>query len=619
MEPTQDNHLRARKTHWPFLMGLLLFSCHQTATKPDNTFIEHQNAAHNGDYLATYPLHNPDSCLLRLKAEVPAKLQPWACMSLWYHLPRTSRTVSFRLLELYDQHYPHDTVFAFTQMVRGEFLVELHQHDSARVVLADARSRYLKLHRPLDASDADYLVARCCLQENNPAKALESYFRVLDLINAHDTTFSHRHISLYQDIAAAFGQNKDYSKALFWLKKAWNSDNSKLSEPWKYRFSTALKMSTNYAKINRFDSSLTMATLAADIFSAHSKKTAPAELAYRLGFAYLKKRDYATALRHFSQAARGSINSPNSFMKNQIEQSLGEAYFCLGQLDSAEFFTRRSLATPDTGNLSAAHRRLGEIYARRGDFKIAYTEERAGNILFRSAFATEKATALAEFQARYETVQKERRIAELEAQQKIAQQQHLIIALSLLLLLIGAVSLYFRQRARQRLLQQEKQLAEARTLLHQQALKRSEADLSAKQQELEETAQLLQFKEQLVADLEMRLSEQAAAPSDMPGEASQHFPRMKILTPNDWLKFQEVFEHRFPGYAQRLKTRFPELTNAETRLFLLIKLGFDSREMADIQGISVETIWRSRNRLRKKLKPADTGEMGGFDQFIQQF
>jgi len=52
---------------------------------------------------------------------------------------------------------------------------------------------------------------------------------------------------------------------------------------------------------------------------------------------------------------------------------------------------------------------------------------------------------------------------------------------------------------------------------------------------------------------------------------------------------------------------------------LLIKLGFDSREMADIQGISVETIWRSRNRLRKKLKPADTGEMGGFDQFIQQF
>ncbi len=612
----------ARPTGWAtlFLLSwLALARCtQQQPAEPAEAFFARQNAAHNGDYLATYPLHNPDSCILRLKAEVPPQHQPWGCLSIWYHLPRTSPQVSFRLLELYDQHYPHDTVFAFTQMVRGEFLIEMRQHDSARTVLADARNRYLRLHRPLDASDADYLLARCYFQENNPAMALESYFRVLDLLNSHDTTFSHRHAYLYLDMAAAYGQSKDFQKELFWLKKAWNGDTSQLTEAWKYQVRIALKLSATYAQTNRFDSSLVMARLSADLFRAHSQKPLPAELAYRLGFAHLKKGDCAAALPLFLDASRRSVNSPNSFMKNQIEQGLGEAYLCLDRLDSAAIFFQKALATPDTGNLAAAHHRLAEIHARQGDFQAAYTSEKASLILFKSAFALEKATALSEFEARYGATQKERRIGELEFQQKIDQQRGLLIGLSLLFALGFALSLFFRQRSRRRIVEQQnellaqaKELAEARAVLKTQELERS-------QTELDTTAKLLAIKNQLIEELEMRLSHRNLAPSEAspPDSAAINgLHSMKILTNADWNRFRERFEQQVPGFTPRLKANYPDLTAAETRLCMLIKLNFDPLETSQALGISKESVYRSRHRLSKKLSLTDTGDL---DKFVER-
>lgn len=616
----------ARPSGWA---ALFLLSClalarctQQQPAQPADTFFKDQDAAHNGDYLATYPLHNPDSCILRLKAEVPAQHQPWACLSLWYHLPRTSPQVSFRLLELYDQNYPHDTVFAFTQMVRGEFLTEMRQHDSARTVLADARGRYLRLHRPLDASDADYLVARCYFQENNPAMALETYFRVLDLVNSHDTTFSHRHVSLYLDLASTYSSTKDFSKEQFWLKKAWNGDTSRLTEAWKYQVRIALKLSANYAQTSRFDSSLVMANLASDLFRAHSQKPLPAELAYRLGFAHFKKGDCATALPLFLEASRRTVNSPNSFMKNQIEQGLGEAYLCLNRLDSAAIFFQKALTTPDTGNLAAAHHRLADIHARQGNFQAAYTAEKESLLMFKSAFALEKATALSEFEARYQTAQKERRIERLESQRKIAEQRSLLVGLSLLLVAGGLLALFLRQRNRRRLLEQhnqllaqEKELAEARELLKTAALERAHSELQHTQGALNTSTKLLAIKNQLIEELKMRLTRRHLAPAEGDAPSPAENPDLngiKILNDADWSRFRERFDQQVPGFIHQLKVNYPALTTAEVRLCLLTKLHFNSVEIAQALGISKDSVYRSRHRLSKKLGLADTGDLDGF-------
>jgi hypothetical protein len=52
-------------------------------------------------------------------------------------------------------------------MMRGEFFIEMHRYDTAQYVLLDAKKRYLQLNRPLDASDANYLIAKGHNQEKD--------------------------------------------------------------------------------------------------------------------------------------------------------------------------------------------------------------------------------------------------------------------------------------------------------------------------------------------------------------------------------------------------------------------------------------------------------------------
>lgn len=441
-----------------FSFGLFFIGCGDAADVPasaastspgDDPFFKEKGAQLGGKgYLDSYPLDQPDSCLARVRREIPDRLQAWSCLSIWYRLPRNKPENCFRWLDLYEKNYPHDTVAAFAQMMRGEFMVEMKQHDTARTLLADARERYLRLGRLLDASDADFLVGQSLSQQKQLAPALEAFYKVLELLNRHDTTFSHRHASVYREIATVHHANKDFEQSIFWLKKILDGDQSKLSEAWKYQSRTASQISTKYALLGKFDSSLVMARLAADIFRANSTKPLPAEIEYRLGFAHLKKGDCHTALRHFSQAAQRGTGSANNLLQTQIEQSLAEAYFCLGRLDSAEYFLKKSFATTDSGNLAAGHWRLGEIHARRGDFRAAYDEEKLGGQLFKSAFDIEKSAALTEYQTRYETAEKEHQIRELEQQRKNEQQQKIIILLSLLLALGVLAGLFFRQRMR---------------------------------------------------------------------------------------------------------------------------------------------------------------------------
>ena len=86
-----------------------------------------------------------------------------------------------------------------------------------------------------------------------------------------------------------------------------------------------------------------------------------------------------------------------------------------------------------------------------------------------------------------------------------------------------------------------------------------------------------------------------------PDEIEFEFRNLKILTDTDWTSFKNYFEKAFPNYIQKLRKKFPKITDAEERLFLCIKLNLRSKETALMLGISAESVKKSRNRLRKKI------------------
>jgi DNA-binding NarL/FixJ family response regulator len=91
---------------------------------------------------------------------------------------------------------------------------------------------------------------------------------------------------------------------------------------------------------------------------------------------------------------------------------------------------------------------------------------------------------------------------------------------------------------------------------------------------------------------------------------------LRMLTRKDWLSFQQTFEAQFPAYIYRLKAQFDSVTSNEIRLFILIKIGLDNHSIADISGISIESVYRNRARLRKKLGMDSTENL---DKFIVSF
>lgn len=74
-----------------------------------------------------------------------------------------------------------------------------------------------------------------------------------------------------------------------------------------------------------------------------------------------------------------------------------------------------------------------------------------------------------------------------------------------------------------------------------------------------------------------------------------------ILTNEDWLAFKSYFSNKYPGYINHLRLTHAHLTEAEERLFLLIKLNLSTKEIASILGIATESVKKTRSRLRKKL------------------
>jgi hypothetical protein len=78
--------------------------------------------------------------------------------------------------------------------------------------------------------------------------------------------------------------------------------------------------------------------------------------------------------------------------------------------------------------------------------------------------------------------------------------------------------------------------------------------------------------------------------------------RLTILTETDWSEFKSIFETMYPGFFIKLTNKFPEITSAEQRMAALTRLHLSSRQIASMLGISIDSVHKSRQRLRQRFK-----------------
>lgn len=78
--------------------------------------------------------------------------------------------------------------------------------------------------------------------------------------------------------------------------------------------------------------------------------------------------------------------------------------------------------------------------------------------------------------------------------------------------------------------------------------------------------------------------------------------RQTILTEEDWDKFKTLFETLHPDFFIKLKQNFANITVAEQRMAALIRLLLTTRQIASMLGISVDSVHKTRQRLRQRLQ-----------------
>lgn len=202
------------------------------------------------------------------------------------------------------------------------------------------------------------------------------------------------------------------------------------------------------------------------------------------------------------------------------------------------------------------------------------------------------------------------------------------LAGGVIVLLLVVVLIFGISQRKQRLVQ-TLQVKEVQEQLLQEQLHRKEIE----EQILQEQLQLDQYEQQKVRDnledKDFELTKQALyliqktqflekVSNDLKGiaKASTETTREQLkgviknikketTATNEWQRFTQTFEIAHPGFYKRLQRKFSDLTEYDLKLCALLRLGFDSKELASILSIAPDSVKKARSRLRKKLNLTD--------------
>jgi hypothetical protein len=171
-------------------------------------------------------------------------------------------------------------------------------------------------------------------------------------------------------------------------------------------------------------------------------------------------------------------------------------------------------------------------------------------------------------------------------------ERNLVIAAIVLVAIVGLLILN-RQRLKSRY---------QRQLAFQQKVA-AEKDLAAAKEQLDMFTQSIIEKTNVIEQLEQQVANKPL--TDEQHQLADELSRQTILTEEDWEKFKTLFEKIYPGFFLKLKEMIPDITMAEQRMAALTRLHLNTKQMASMLGISPGSVYKIRQRLRKRLQLDD--------------
>ena len=252
---------------------------------------------------------------------------------------------------------------------------------------------------------------------------------------------------------------------------------------------------------------------------------------------------------------------------------------------------------------------FSELYKRKGEPERALTYFERFVHLKDSIFNNDKSREIAEIRKEYENEQKRNETLIQQQQIELLEKKHRINlllqwGLSVLALLILLCSLLLRKQQKlkyekgRELLRAQQELTSARLENLNQRLEFKNKELTVSALHIiQKNDQLNQLREQLD-----QLHREADPPFRRQLEQLDQFIGYSFRLDEDWENFRLIFEQTDPSFFEKIKREYPSVSPSEVKLCALLKLGFSSKQIATILGITPESVRTARSRLRKKMK-----------------
>lgn len=473
-----------------------------------------------------------------------------------------------------------------------------------------------ELHDDKRRMRGNNLVARCYAVLNNLPEALKYFQAGLDISRQiKNARFEGVFLS---SISAVYTTNDDYDKALQYAMQA-KSVNEKAG----IRYMVNLMTNIGYLYVRQKKHKEALIYYEEGIKQAldpgsQSDSGAVADLYLNRGTVYIAVGDCVSALQDF-------VNARVILQKLGYTQNLSMAYANIGETYSQIAAGKNKTPLPDSlrdksmclqkaeYNLNQARvlaEQLHSIYIRSevynslSDLYIQMNKYKEAHQYLNLSFQMKDSLR---------NIDKEKEFARMEAQLLVKKQTDSLNYLNLLkdkeikqhkterngaivvISLAGIISLLIINRQK---------------LKHQQKRKMAEAETKritelAKQQ-LDDFTRSIQEKNELIEKFSEEIAKYQALPcsNDLPDKENsfQALQNAVILTEEQWVSFQAMFDKVHSGYINRVKMQYPDLTAAELRYMVLTKLGLANKEMASMMGVSLEAIRVNKHRLIKKIQ-----------------
>lgn len=295
--------------------------------------------------------------------------------------------------------------------------------------------------------------------------------------------------------------------------------------------------------------------------------------------------------------------------------SMAEARNYLNKPDAIEIAEKalqmaKSIDNPSL--ISHCYHVLSDIYYLQDKFKLSHDYFEMHKALEDSIFNVEKERMLTEFEEKFQSERKDREIEFYISENKIQDQNILLLAVLLVAAFGFVLLLFFLFRMKSTALKRQGKLLEQEQIIHQQENKLSEKEnqllqeqLEAKTRELASKAlEMLRLNDTISSIIE-KLEKFNHAVNDNPS-ASKNIKdiihELETQTKqNIWNEFDKIFKNIHSDFYSKLLAISPDLSATEIKTAALLKLNLTTKEIAALTFKSEGGIKTTRYRLRQKL------------------